>query len=416
MRIRETVRKDGLRIISCKLPHKKEVWVDIVALIGSAYDPPGKSGLFHLFEHMAFKGTKKRTAEELQSLQRKNFTYSNAYTYHLRTMYEVAAIDSKLPQACDYLCDIYLDSIFPSEELRKEKKAVHLEIARNNDDDGKEVWRAINEGLYKSNPIRYRGTGTAEGVNQVTRENLIKQREIWHVPSNTVALALGSVEHDDFVREISKRIPLNNTVVERKYWPDEAYDRPHRAETAVIRPKREKAVLMFGCKLPLDIDFETDELITSFSKIFGGSSTSRLYDELRVKRGLVYTARSSYTSDLGLGRGFYIYAEVHPSKIREAERVIRRTLAKPLFKKSEFEEWRERVLDAFEIEAFEQSDLDEYQWLIMEKISEGKPVREVETEDKHRIEIVKSMSLKDIDAVRHKFIRPEQFAKVLLRS
>jgi len=129
MKINETIRKDGLRIITCYVPHKKSVFVELVARVGHAYDPSNKPGLFHIFEHMAFKGTKKRTANDLLSFAARNFMDDNAGTGTLETTYEALAIDRKLPLACEYLCDIYFNSLLPSAELKKEIRLILLEAA-----------------------------------------------------------------------------------------------------------------------------------------------------------------------------------------------------------------------------------------------------------------------------------------------
>jgi len=415
MKINETIRKDGLRIISCRLPHRKRVWIDLIARVGSAYDPVDKTGFFHCFEHMAFKGTKKRSIKDIQSFARKNLLLFNAHTDKLLTVYEVSAIDRKLPQVCEYLCDIYFNSIFPAGELQKEKRAIHLEIARNNDNDAVTAYEALYEHLYKSNPVRRHGGGTIEGIDRIRRSDLIAKKSTWYVPSNTIALAIGGVNHVDFVKEINRHIPLNNAVAPRKYWRDAASEPPLKREFTVVRPKREKTILILGCKIPLDIDMRTTETFSMFSKMIGGSNTSRLWNEVREKRGLAYTIGSSYFIVAGLADQFSAYAEIHPSKDREVERIIWKALTKPIFESREFDELREKTFDSFEIRAFEQSNVEGYENLILDKIAEEKPVMEVETEDKRRLEIIKSLSLKDLNAVQRQFIRPERFLKVVLR-
>jgi predicted Zn-dependent peptidase len=415
MKINETIRKDGLRMISCYVPHKKSVLVELVARVGHAYDPSDKPGLFHVFEHMASKGTKKRTANELSSFASRNFISDNACTSTLETAYEVLAIDRKLPLACEYLCDIYFNSLLPSAELKKEKKVILMEIARKKDSDGSVANRAADKCLYKRNPLRNMGIGTATGLARIHRADLVEQKNKWHIPSNTVAIAVGNVKHRDFVEEISKRIPLSAKKVSLTQWTDEASDLPSKREVTIKLPNREKSILLLNCKIPRDLDMKKQEAFSLFSKLIGsGDSDSILWREIREKRGLAYVIRSSYSSTTGLGDEFYVYAEIHPSKSAQVEKLIWQVLAKPLSDKRRFDELREGIAECFEIDSFENSSFESYEDLIRDKIILGKPVKEVEGEDKKRLKVISNLSLKDLEAVRKEFIRPERFVRVLV--
>ena len=416
MKIDETIRKDGLRIITCYVPHKKSVFVELVARVGHAYDPSNKPGLFHIFEHMASKGTKKRTANDLLAFAARNFMSDNAGTSTLETTYEASAIDRKLPLVCEYLCDIYFNSTLPLAELKKEKKVILMEIARKKDSDGLVASYAADKCLYKENPLGRIGIGTAAGLARISRADLIKQKNKWHIPSNTVAIAVGNVNHLDFVKEISKHIPLSAKKVSLTQWADEASDFPSKREVTIKLPKREKTILLQKCKIPRDLDMKKQEAFSLFNKLIGGGgySNSILWHEIREKRGLAYAIRSSYSTVTGLGDGFSVYAEIHPSKSAQVEKLIWRVLTKSLLDKRRFDELKEVIVDSFEITTFENSDFEDYEDLIRDKIILGKPVKEVEGEDKKRLKVISNLSLKDLEAVRKEFIRPERFVRVLV--
>ena len=416
MKINETIRKDGLRIFTCYVPHKKSVFVELVARVGHAYDPLNKPGLFHIFEHMAFKGTKKRTANDLLSFAARNFMDDNAGTSTLETTYEASAIDRKLPLACEYLCDIYFNSLLPSAELKKEKSLILLEAARKNESDGLAAHCAADKCLYKKNPLRHLGVGTVAGLARISRADLIKQKNKWHIPSNTVAIAVGNVNHRDFVKEISKRVPLSAKKVSLIQWPDEANDLPLKREVIIKRPKREKSTLLLKCKIPSDLDMKKQEAFSLFCKLIGGASYSNsiLWHEIREKRGLAYVIRSSYSTITGLGDGFYVYAEIDPSKSAQVEKLIWQVLARPISDKRRFDELREGIVDSFEIDNFENSSFESYEDLIRDKIILGKPVKEVESENKKRLKIISRLTLNDLEVVRKEFIRSERFVRVLV--
>lgn len=413
MKIDETTRKDGLRIISCYIPHKRSVLAELVVRVGYANDPSDKLGLFHCFEHMAFKGTKKRSIKNLQSFAGKNFFAHDASTGPLTTSYEASFIDRKLPFACDYLCDIYLNSIFPLVELKKEKKPILLEIARINDDDSSIANQALRKLLYKENPLKLFGCGTIDGIKRINREDLIEQRKKWHLPSNTVAIAVGNVNHRDFVKEISKRIPINPKKIPIKRWSDEADKNPTKNEVVIKKPKRNKTIILFGCKIPIDIDIKTREAISLFSKMMGLGSNSRLWKEVREKRGLAYVINSAYAGSPGLGNLFYVQTEVAHANYTRVSKLLERLLSKPLFEKQEFKELRGRIFDAFEVASVEQ-DIEYYERLILRNIIENKPVKDIESEDKERLEIIANLSLKDIEQVRERFIRMDRFARAIV--
>lgn len=417
MKIMETVRKDGLRIISCHFPRKKRVRVELISRVGYAHDPEDKRGLFHTFEHMAFKGTKKRNLKELKKFENANFFFTNATTRVLSTDYMAGAIDRRLPALCDYLCDIYFNATYPKAELEKEKGAILLEIARKEDDDRFQVWRAMDEHLYKENPARLRGGGTVEGIKNITREDLLREKSIWHIPSNTIAIAIGSVKHADFVREINKHVPLDYKKVELSTWSDEAGDIPEEKNVVLEKPERKKVVLALSRKVPSKVDPKIREAASLLSDLLGDSQNSMLWLEIREKRGLAYTINCSFGETYGLARDFSVYAEVAPDKIDEVARLIWKVLKKSVLdKKTEFEELKRRAYEGFEINAIEQSDPFSYGNSIWRKIIDNKPVKQAESEDRERLKIISSLTINDLEKVRKELIKPEYFVRVVLKG
>ncbi len=414
MKINETVRKDGLRIITCHVPQKKTVLVELIARVGYACDPINKPGLFHTLEHMVFEGTEKRTAKELSAFASKNFFGNNASTGTLATTYEVTTIDRKFPLACEYLCDIYFNATIPVPGLKKEKGPILLEIARKKDSDNSIGSMALNECLYKENPSRCDGVGTSAGIGRIHRADLIDQKNKWYIPSNTIALAVGNINHDDFVKEINKRIPLSLKKVSLCQWGDEANDPPVKKEMIIKKPKREKTMLFLGCKIPKNLDVRQEEAFSLFSKLIGRGFDSPLWHEIRERRGLAYSIQSNYSGIAGLSSRFIVYAETSQSKSSQVEKLIWQVLVKPLPDNGKFEELREKVFNAFEVDVIENNELDYFEGLIWKKIVDGDPVKMAEQEDKKRLKAIASLSLKDLEAVRKQFIRPERFAKVLI--
>lgn len=413
MKIKETIRKDGLRIISCHLPNRKTIQVEIAIRVGSAYDPIDKRGLFHCLEHTVFKGTKIRSVSQLQRFSGKNFLDVNAFTGFLGTTYEVTVIDHKLSFACKYLCDICFNSTFPTKELEKEKKAIFLETNRYYDNDISFLNKILRENLYRKNPINRYGGGTREGIKNITRRDLIEQKRKWYVPSSTIVIAIGNVKHKDFEQEINKHIPYKKTDVKLQIWSDEWKEYPKKREVVIKRPGRTKETILMGCKLPKDLsDFEM-EMFSLFNQMIGGSSNSILWSELREKRGLAYMLSSSFIGVTGLGKLFSVYVEIDPDREEQVKKILWDVLLKPFSDKRKFGDLKERVSDIFEIQKVEYSR--NYEQLIWDHVIEGKSVSNLEKESEKRLKIIKSITLSELNMIKKKFIKPERFVTIILR-
>lgn len=415
MKIQETVRHDGLRIISCNIPTQTKVLVSVSALVGSAYNPVNRQGLFHLFEHMAFKGTKKRSAAQIREFQNRNLLNSNASTARLQTEYWGTAIARKLHLVCDIITDIYAHSTFPAEGLKKEKSTVLLEAARNRDDDNYTAYQTLRELLYSKNPMSQFTTGTEEGIKSITRKHLLKEKEKWYVPSNTIAVAVGKVSHTAFVREMSEHIPEKRAEVIKQVWDNEIDVLPKINRREINREGRKKSTIVMGCKIAdmvsdrIDIteDFMTSLLVAGWS--------SRLWNEVREKRGLAYTVDGGIARNRNLGAYFYVFVQTKPGKEKLVESLMRKAIFTPLSGKDKkiFEDTRETILDSIDVGYGE--DLGRWIGLIFEKIAKEESLSGIKKYFSERRKIVKSISLHDAEKMRKELMRPERFATVILK-
>lgn len=412
MKLQETRRKDGLRVITVSLPNQRKVYVELSARVGSAYDPEDKQGLFHFFEHMAFKGTKRRTVEDIQSFTQRNLLWTNAGTHSLSTRYQGVAVYTKMKEACDLLCDIYCNSIFPKEELEKERRPILLEIARNKDNDSRSANEMLRELLWEKNPMRLSGAGTVEDIKAVQRADILRERNRWHVPAATVAIAIGKVNHADFVREIYKNIPLNDKKVQYKSWSDEHEELPKKQRVVVKKSKREKAIVVLGFKVPLDLSDRTKDVLDCVESLLTIGSASRLWNEIREKRGLAYAVGGGSAETVGLGRYFYVYVETSPEHIAQVEALTLKALTEPLTNKIAFEEIRERGIDNATI-GFD-DNFGMYSALIWDQISRNKPVEDIVRYFSNVQRALKSITLEEVEATRKAFFLPEKFVTVVV--
>lgn len=412
MKIEETIREDGLHIISCRVPSKK-VWLELIAGVGSAYDPIDKDGYFHFFEHMAFRGTASRSAEEIASFAEKNLLWRNAYTARTETAYMGEAVYTKFQPLCDLLCDLYFNSAFPPEEFEKEREVILNEIARDNDEDRYVSLFALWKALWQKNPLRKFGVGTPEGIGNTRREEIMQTQREWYIPSNTTVLGIGNLTHNDLVREVSKRIPRNSTLLEYQSWSDE-YDTPPSTHKVIIkRPQREKATITIGCKFPL---ITHDERIRTVEKLLTRllvqSKVSGIWKELREKRGIVYTTHGAIENEPPLGSYFYAAAENLPQKTDEVIEVMTSTLTSPLNDQKAFQEIKEAALDRITLGY---DHLSQWSQLIHERLQAGEELKDLEHIFRRKKRLTASVSLDEVEALRASTLKPEKLVTVVIK-
>ena len=411
MKAQETIRDDGLHIITCKVPSKK-VYVGLVAGVGSAYDTSHLRGLFHYFEHMAFKGTHVRTVEEIHSFSRRNILSKNASTGQLDTIYDGIAIYKKFPQLCELLCDLYFNSIFPEEELEREKEVILNEIVRNRDKENYAATEKMRKILWQYNPLRISGVGTLEGVSNINRAILMAAKEKWYVPSNTIAVAAGNIDHNEFVKELKRHIPENNISVSHLAWSDEYDTLPSQQEVIIERPHQEKVTIIFTCKFPLYAD-ERDQAISHFlqyAMIAGPGSI--VWKELREKRGLAYNLSGGITNARPLGSYFSLYVETLPNRIDVVRELVLRILFQPFTDKNVFEETKEYIGDWLSL-GYE--NLDDWTYMVRASLQQGKTLKSTERHFSVLRKIISSITLDEVEKLRSATLIPERFVTVVVK-
>lgn len=414
--IRETIRDDGLRIITCRTPRSKKAYVELLAQVGYAHDPPNKRGQFHFFEHMARKGTQKRTAAQLRLDIQRHLIDMNAATERLETRYFGTTTHKKLPLAVEILVDIYFNSLYQVEEIEREKEVMQNEIARDADMDDLTTMRRLWEMLWEKSPMRIFGVGVPKDIETITREDLIRARDTWHVPSNTVALAVGDIRHEEFV-SLLNQIPLNEKTVRHSPWPSDEYALNPSQKSSVIKlPGREKAIVVMGCKFPLPKDERTELLTELLSSLLGFSETSILCTEIREKRGLVYAIQTDVIEEPPLGTYFYVYAEMLPHRVSKVQKLVKELLFQPLAIPQEiFQAAIDQLLHKAELEFEGVGEHHDWARFIIEKIRLGLPVKKLERYFQRVRAIIPTLTLREVEQLRASTLTPERFATVTAR-
>lgn len=307
------VLKNGLTV----LHEKRDVPVTTVMLatkFGSAYESVEEKGIAHFLEHMCFKGTEKRTAYEIAKTVEDVGGILNAFTHEEVTAYHVKLPSNHLELAMDVIFDVYFNPIFPREEVKKESGVICEEIKMYRDNPRAHSVEMIKSNLF-GKPFGMFIAGTEEIVKGITREDLKNKHDKFYVPKNSVLVVVGKNDFEEVLKFADKFAPLEGgklaeQIVEIK---------KHNLEESESRKDLHQSNLAIGFHFPLATD-KNLHAAEVFSSILGDGMSSKLFTEVREKRGLVYGVKTDL--DSGLNYGYLtIWAGTDPSKVEEVRKI-----------------------------------------------------------------------------------------------
>ena len=307
--------KNGIRVVTEEIPSIESVSVGIWINAGSRNEKKIENGIAHFLEHMAFKGTEKRSAlqiaEEIESVG----GFINAYTSREITCYYAKVLKNHLPLAVDILSDIISNSTFHEQEIEIEKGVIIQEIGQMKDTPDDIIFELLQKEAFADSELGRSILGSVENINSFQRKNFINFIENNYFAEKIVLCAAGNLKHKDLcklalslqdIRELKK--PKSKSKVLFK-----------GGEKRVIKDL-EQAHFAVGFEAP---NLKSPKLFAGkvFSVIMGGGMSSRLFQEIREKRGLCYSIGTSFDcySDNGI---FLSYAGTSGDKVKELSEVI----------------------------------------------------------------------------------------------
>lgn len=304
----------GLLIASDIMPNIGTVSISVLVKTGSRYENAEMNGISHYLEHMAFKGTEKRSAKQIAEEFDMIGGYLNAYTSREVTVYQAKILKEDLDLAVDILSDIIQHSTFTNEELERERTVILQEKAQTEDDPESKVFEYFQEVAFPNQPLGRNILGSEEFIKNVTRENIINYINSRYGYNNVIIVAAGTLNHDyfsDLIVEKFNDLPSQSAI---------SYDAANYSGGEIrIEKDLEQVHLVLG--FPgvsyLDKDYYTQQVL---ALILGGSMSSRLFQEVREKRGLAYniSAFGSSYSDCGI---FGIYSATNSKDVDELLKV-----------------------------------------------------------------------------------------------
>lgn len=321
MQVNLTTLKNGLRVATVERPQTESVSLGIWVHTGSAFETAEDNGISHFIEHMVFKGTKKRNSLQISEDIEDVGGNINAYTSREFTAFYARMLKNDLELAIDVLAEFITAPTFDSAEMAKEKDVVIQEIKQTYDDPSDIVFDYFNEKAYENQAIGRNILGTEEKVRGFNAERMREYMRTHYAAENIVVAAAGNLKHDEFVKMVEARMselaPKTDFVKNPQIYTG--------GQNIITRDIKQAQVLL-GFE---GMKFNDDKYYASaiLSTILGGSSSSRLFQEIREKRGLVYTVYS-FTSAFAESGVFGIYAGLNAAEIKQYLPVVAEELKK----------------------------------------------------------------------------------------
>jgi predicted Zn-dependent peptidase len=322
--LRRTVLPGGVRVVTEAMPSVRSVTLGVWVGVGSRDEGPESAGASHYLEHLLFKGTARRSALDISASIEAVGGEINAFTTKEYTCYYARVLDADLPLAADVITDVVSAALIQDEDVESERGVILEEIAMADDDPGDIVHDEFALALFGDTPLGRPIAGTAASVKALTRDQVAAHYHRHYTGPNLVVAAAGNLEHDRVVELVyegfarsaaTSHLSLSGAVT--PYGPRRlgAATAPTGAATRLINRKTEQAHVVLG----VPGVHRTDDrrwALGVLAAVLGGGMSSRLFQEVREKRGLAYSVYS-YASQYADAGCFGVYAGCQPKRLRE---------------------------------------------------------------------------------------------------
>ncbi len=301
MTVEVTTLDNGLRVVTAAMPHVETVSLGVWVGAGTRDERPEVNGVAHMLEHMAFKGTRRRSArgiaEEIEAVG----GHLNAYTSRDSTAYYAKVLKVDLPLAVDLIADILLHSVYDEGELRRERDVVLQEIGQAADTPDDIVFDHLQAAAYPDQPVGWPVLGTTQTVRSMPRDALIDFVGHQYGAERTVVAAAGNLDHGHVVELATEAFGA----LECRGAPERAPAEYHGGD---LREPRSLEQVHLTLGFPgVAYDDPDHYALAMYATMVGGGMSSRLFQELREERGLVYSVYS-FAGSMTDGGMFGVYA------------------------------------------------------------------------------------------------------------
>lgn len=308
---------NGLRIVTERVPHVRSICMGVWLEVGSRDETSETNGIFHFIEHMLFKGTGRRSARQIAESLESVGGSLNGFTSREKTCYQARILDEHLPLAVDVLSDLVLHPRLDPQDLEREKRVVKDEIRDLEDTPSDYIDERIAANIWHDNTLAFPIIGTPETVSRFTQKILRAHLRGHYRPENMVVAAAGNLDHKKLFQEVERVFCFQNgsPAMNRR---SSAFNPSGRLE---IIPRKVKQLHLCLGGLAYPYGHPRKYALLVLNTVLGDGMSSRLFQNVREKKGLAYTVCSylGFTSDTGL---FNIYMATDPGKSRRAFKAI----------------------------------------------------------------------------------------------
>jgi predicted Zn-dependent peptidase len=328
MSVKRSVHSSGLRIVTEEVPSVRSAAVGIWVNVGSRDEAPATAGASHFLEHLLFKGTTSRTALEISSSIESVGGEMNAFTSKEYTCFYARVIDTDLPMAIDVVSDLITSSIVTALDVDAERKVVLEEIAMRDDDPSDLVHDLFSDTYYGDTQIGRPILGTIDSIKGMSRNTVFNYYKKKYLPQDLVVAVAGNIKHKKVVAMVEQALSRDNfldVLAAPVIRPNIPIKNTKQQSVGLLYKKSEQAHMFYGMEGVARAD-DRRFAMGVLSAALGGGMSSRLFQEIREKRGLAYSVYAYAQQFAGSGvLGFY--AGCNPTKAIEVVEIIRSVLS-----------------------------------------------------------------------------------------
>jgi len=314
--VAKTALQNGVRIVTQKMPYARSVSMGVWVNVGARDEAVLESGLSHFIEHMIFKGTQKRSAFQIAKEFDAIGGQTNAFTTMENTCYYARVIDSQTETMVDILSDIFVNSVFDPVEIDKERPVILQEIGMVEDSPDEFIHMLSGHNFWGENPLGRSILGTPENIARFDESTIKNFFLRLYQPDRIVISAAGNLDHNRLVKLVA---PVFETIQPRDGFPQRIT--PRGCSVVDLNHRNlEQLHICLSCR-GLSITDPRRYASSLLNTILGGNMSSRLFQEIRERRGLAYSVYSFISSHVDTGM-FGFYVGVHPRQARETTRLV----------------------------------------------------------------------------------------------
>lgn len=324
--VRRTILPGGVRVFTETIPGMRSATIGAWVGVGSRDEAVEHGGSTHFLEHLLFKGTARRSALDIAEAFDRVGGEANALTGKEHTCYYARVLDTDVPMAIDVILDMITSARLDNEDFELERGVILEELAMNEDDPADVAQERLMESLYLGHPLGRPIGGTPPLIEAVSRESVWEHYGRHYIPAGLIVTAAGGVDHDVVCALVTDALATGGWVLDPSVGPlerrdaDAPFEAGFREEVVINRHDLEQTQIMVGVRGMRSTD-ERRAALGVYSAILGGGMSSRLFQEIREKRGLTYAVGSYAAPSTETGM-YSLYAACAPSKAAEVERLM----------------------------------------------------------------------------------------------